>query len=101
VRGALSASRPSLAEAGVLATPAAGIERRSGEHPVVREERNFVVLGELPVGLDAGRAPDLLLGDWHLHVFAPRGRPGQRDEQPLGAQQPGMQARPLGLIGLV
>jgi hypothetical protein len=68
---------------------------------VVLEGLNFVVLGELWIGLDAGRVLDLLPGDRHLHVFAPRGRPGQRDERPLGAQQPGVHARPLGLIGLV
>ena len=103
VVGRTTADVASLATSGSRARRALGGQRAfvGVGHAVVLKELDLVALGELSVRLDAGGALHLLVGNRHLHVFALRRRASQRHERPLGAEQPGVYARPLGLVALV
>jgi hypothetical protein len=66
----------------------------------VAVELCLLVLGELAVGLDAGRVLDLRLLVGHLDLVAAAIGLRQRDERQLGADHPGLDGHPLGLTGL-
>jgi hypothetical protein len=64
-------------------------------------QRALLGLGELAVGLDVRRILDVRLRVRDAHAALLRRRLRQRHERALAAEQPGLDERPLRLLGLL